>query len=87
MQKPRILIVATTTGYQVRAFGEAAERQGVELVFATDRCLTLDDPWHDHAIPIRFHEEDVSASRGRPAISPQTVCWRLAIDQRCWLPW
>ena len=28
MQKPRILIVATTTGYQVRAFGEAAERQG-----------------------------------------------------------
>ena len=50
MQKPRILIVATTTGYQVRAFGEAAERQGVELVFATDRCLTLDDPWRDHAM-------------------------------------
>ncbi len=42
---PRVLLIATTTGYQTRAFGEAAERLGVELVFATDRCHRLDDPW------------------------------------------
>src|SRR5258707_2810789 len=68
----RVLLLATTTGYQTRAFGEAAERLGVELVFATDRCAVLDDPWQDRAIPIRFHEEDASvaaiigAARARP---------------------
>ena len=35
---PRVLLLATTTGYQTRAFGEAAERLGVDLVYATDRC-------------------------------------------------
>ena len=38
-------------------FGEAAERLGVKLVFATDRCDQLEDPWFDGAIPIRFHHE------------------------------
>jgi len=56
----RIVLLATTTGYQTRSFGEAAVRQGVELVFATDRCHLLDDPWRDAAIPIRFHREDES---------------------------
>ena len=46
----RVLLLATTTGYQTRAFGEAAARLGVELVFATDRCHALDDPWRDAGI-------------------------------------
>jgi hypothetical protein len=58
----RVLLLATTTGYQTRAFGEAAERLGVELVFATDRCHLIDDPWQDGAIPIRFHDEDPSVA-------------------------
>jgi biotin carboxylase len=53
----RVLIIATTTGYQIRSFGEAAERLGVRLVFASDRCDQLDDPWWDQAIPIRFFDE------------------------------
>ena len=53
----RVLIIATTTGYQIRSFGEAAEKLGVRLVFASDRCDQLDDPWWDRAIPIRFHDE------------------------------
>ncbi len=57
---PRVLLFATTTGYQTRMFGEAAERLGVELIFATDRCDVLEDPWQDAAIPVRFHEEDHS---------------------------
>jgi hypothetical protein len=63
MGQKRVLLVATTTGYQTRAFGEAAARLGVELVFATDRCAVLDDPWRDAAIPIRFHEQDASLAR------------------------
>jgi ATP-grasp domain/L-amino acid ligase C-terminal domain 2 len=53
----RVLIVATTTGYQIRSFGEAAEKLGVRLVFANDRCDQLEDPWWDQAIPIRFFDE------------------------------
>jgi len=55
---PRVLLLATTTGYQTRAFEAAARELGVELVYATDRCHVLDDPWRDRAIPIRFHDED-----------------------------
>ena len=69
---PRILLLATTTGYQTRAFGDAAARLGVDLVFATDRCEEIDDPWRDGAVAIRFHEEERSvaaileAARQRP---------------------
>ena len=68
----RVLLIATTTGYLTRAFGEAADRLGVELVFATDRCHRLDDPWRDGAIPVRFHDEAAflevigEAARDRP---------------------
>jgi hypothetical protein len=58
----RVLVLATTTGYQTRAFGEAAERLGVELAFATDRCHLIDDPWQDDAVPIRFYDEDASTA-------------------------
>jgi biotin carboxylase len=57
----RVLVLATTTGYQTRAFGEAAAKLGVRLVFATDRCHLLEDPWQDDAIPIRFYDELGSA--------------------------
>ena len=67
----RVLLLATTTGYQIRSFGEAAEKLGVRLVFASDRCDRLDDPWWDGAIPVRFHETSssveavVASCRGR----------------------
>jgi biotin carboxylase len=57
---PRVLVLSHTTGYQLRAFNDAAEALGIELVFATDRCHKLDDPWQDRAIPVRFHEIDAS---------------------------
>ncbi|MFN7998038.1 MAG: ATP-grasp domain-containing protein [Bryobacteraceae bacterium] len=57
---PRLLLFAATTGYQVRIFSEAARKLGIDLTLATDRCHILEDPWGDHAIPVRF--EDVPAS-------------------------
>jgi biotin carboxylase len=56
----RVLLFSHTTGYQLRAFNEAADALGIELVFATDRCHKLDDPWQDRAIPVRFHDPDAS---------------------------
>jgi biotin carboxylase len=69
---PRLLLITTTTGYQTRAFEGAAARAGAELVYATDRCKGLDDPWRDGAIPVRFHDPATSvralveAARARP---------------------
>ena len=62
-------------------FGEAAERLGVKLVFATDRCDQLDDPWWDGAIPIRFHQEEPSVEaivRGGRRMRRSTASWRSA---------
>jgi biotin carboxylase len=68
----RVLLLATTTGYQTRMFSDAAEQLGVELIYATDRCDLLADPWRDGAIPVRYHEElqsvdaIVTALKNRP---------------------
>ena len=63
-----VLLLAATTGYQIRSFSAAAERLGVHLVFASDRCDRLEDPWLDEAIPIRFQDPlaaaDVIARHG-----------------------
>lgn len=56
----RVLLLSTTTGYQLRSFGEAAARVGVDLVLGTDRCHHLDDPWRDGAVAVRFHDDDAS---------------------------
>jgi biotin carboxylase len=68
-QTRRILLLATTTGYQTRAFADAARRLGVEAVLATNRCHQLDDPWGDHAIAVRFEEPyrsaEILAAAGR----------------------
>ena len=68
----RVLLLSHTTGYQLRAFNDAAEALGIELVFATDRCHLLDDPWQDRAIPVRFHDLDgsVDAIVERAALHP-----------------
>src|SRR6202171_6458234 len=60
---PRLLLIATTTGYQTHAFAEAAERLGFELVLATDRGHVLHDPWGDHAIPVRFEDPETAVNR------------------------
>jgi biotin carboxylase len=58
---PRVLLFASTTGYQVRSFAQAAERAGIDLILATDRCHVLDDPWGDQAVAIGFEDPE---SRG-----------------------
>src|SRR5205085_12510321 len=79
---PRILLLATTTGYQTRAFGDAAERLGIDLLFATDRCNVLDDPWRDHAIPVRYYDETGSAAAIVSATRTRPVDGVLAVGDR-----
>jgi biotin carboxylase len=79
---PRVLLLATTTGYQTRAFGEAAARLGVELVFATDRCHIIEDPWRDQAIPIRFYDEAAAVSAILSALSQRPADGILVVGDR-----
>ena len=78
----RILLLATTTGYQTRMFAEAASRFDVDLVYATDRCDQLADPWSDHAIPVRFHEEWRSVDSVLKAVEERPVNAVLAVGDR-----
>ena len=78
----RVLLLATTTGYQTRAFGDAAERLGVELVFATDRCNVLDDPWQDAALAIRFHHERASIEAIAKAAVEKPIDGVVAVGDR-----
>ncbi len=57
----RLLLLTTTTGYQTRTFVEAAAKLGLEVVFGTDRCHKLEDPWQDGALPLRFEDPEGSA--------------------------
>ena len=79
-------------------FGEAAERLGVKLVFASDRCDQLEDPWVDGAIPVRFHQEAsavgaiVSATRATPvsgivAVGDRPTVVAALAAQALRLPW
>jgi biotin carboxylase len=58
---PRLLLIAATTGYQTRSFAKAARGRGIEVTLATDRCHILEDPWRDHAIPVRFEDPEKAA--------------------------
>jgi hypothetical protein len=59
----RLLVLTTKLGYQTRVFVEAAQKLGLEIVFGTDRCGKLDDPWGDHAVPLKFEHPDDAARR------------------------
>ncbi len=63
MSRPRILLVAATTGYQTRVFADAAIQLGFDLRLATDRCHVLDNPWGDDAIALRFEDPQGAAEK------------------------
>lgn len=78
----RALLIATTTGYQLRSFGEAARAVGATLMLATDRCDQLDDPWSDRAIPVRFGGEPESLAAAIAACSRERPDAIVAVGDR-----
>ncbi len=63
-------------------FGEAAARLGVELIYATDRCDRLEDPWGDAALAVRYHEESRSVDAVLQALEARPVNGILAVGDR-----
>src|SRR5688572_30764011 len=78
----RVLLLATTTGYQIRSFGEAARALGVTLMFASDRCDQLDDPWADQALPTRFVDEPHASEALLTAMADARPDGILAVGDR-----
>ena len=62
-EKRRLLLLTTTTGYQTRAFVQTAEKLGLAVVFGSDRCHVLDDPWQDGALALKFEDPGPSAAK------------------------
>jgi hypothetical protein len=73
-QQANLLVFTSKLGYQTRSFEEAARKLGVGLIYVTDRCERLKDPWEDGAIAVHFQNPEVAAyiateaSRGRDVL-------------------
>ena len=78
----RILILSTTTGYQLRSFGAAADALGIELLFATDRCHAIDDPWQDRAVAVRFEDVRGSVAAVQQAAAADPIDGLVAVGDR-----
>src|SRR5215470_14696911 len=82
MLKKRILLFAAKLGYQTRSFEEAARKLNVELVYVTDRCHQLEDPWEDRAIAVRFESPESAAHTVLQEAREKRVDGVLALGDR-----
>jgi predicted ATP-grasp superfamily ATP-dependent carboligase len=78
----RLLLFTAKLGYQTRSFEEAARRLGVQLVYITDRCHQLEDPWGDQAIAVHFESPEVAAYTVMEKLRGQDVGGILALGDR-----
>ena len=78
----RLLLLTSKLGYQARAFADAARRLGAEVIFGTDRCHQLDDPWQDAALPLQFERAEEAAAEIARAAESAPVNAILALGDR-----
>jgi len=80
----RLLLFTGKLGYQTRSFEDAARKLGAQLVYVTDRCHQLEDPWGDQAIPVHFESPENAAFTVMEALrrQGQEVSGVLALGDR-----
>jgi hypothetical protein len=78
----RLLLFTAKLGYQTRSFEEATRKLDVQLVYVTDRCHQLEDPWGDQAIAVHFETPEVAAYSVMEAVRGQNVCGIFALGDR-----
>jgi D-alanine-D-alanine ligase-like ATP-grasp enzyme len=78
----RLLLFTAKLGYQTRSFEDAARKLNVQLVYVTDRCHQLEDPWGDRAIAVHFETPEVAAYTVMEAVRGQDVSGILALGDR-----
>lgn len=82
MPAKRVLLFAAKLGYQTHSFDEAARKLGVELVFVTNRCHQLEDPWGDRAIAVHFESPEAAAHTVLEAMRGAQVDGIMALGDR-----
>jgi hypothetical protein len=78
----RLLLFTGKLGYQTRSLEESALKLGVQLVYVTDRCHQLEDPWDDRAIAVHFENPEVAAYTVMESLRGQDVDGILALGDR-----
>jgi biotin carboxylase len=78
----RLLLFTAKLGYQTRSFEEAAKKLSVELVYVTDRCHQLEDPWNDRAIAVHFDSPESAAYTVMEASRLTSIDGILALGDR-----
>ena len=78
----RLLLFTGKLGYQTRSLEDAALKLGVQLVYVTDRCHQLEDPWGDRAIAVHFENPEVAAYTVMESLRGQDVDGILALGDR-----
>jgi hypothetical protein len=81
-KRKRLLLFTAKLGYQTRSFEDAARKLGVQLVYVTDRCHQLEDPWGDQAIPAHFETPEEAAYTVMEAVRGQNIGGILALGDR-----
>jgi len=78
----RLLLFTAKLGYQTRSFEDAAHKLGVPLLYVTDRCHQLQDPWGDQAIAVHFETPEAAAYTVMEALRGQGDSGILALGDR-----
>ncbi len=78
----RLLLFAAKLGYQTGSFEEAARKLGVQLVYVTDRCHQLEDPWGDQAIAVHFESPEEGAYTVMESLLGKDVDGVIALGDR-----
>jgi hypothetical protein len=78
----RLLLFTAKLGYQTHSFEDAVRKLGVQLVYVTDRCHQLEDPWGDQAIAVHFESPEKAAYTVIEVMRGQEVSGVLALGDR-----
>jgi biotin carboxylase len=78
----RVLLFTNKLGYQTRSFEDAAKKLSVEIVYVSDRCHKLEDPWGDRAIPVHFETPQTAARTVVETLDGKTVDGIVALGDR-----
>ena len=75
----RLLLFTNKLGYQTRSFEAAAQKHATEIIYVTDRCHQLEDPWGDRAIAVHFESAQSAAARVVAALNGKSIDGILAL--------
>jgi hypothetical protein len=81
-QPRRLLLFSAKLGYQTRSFEDAARKLGAQLLYVTDRCHQLEDPWGDQAIAVHFETPEEAAYIVMETVRGQNIAGILALGDR-----